>query len=444
MSADRPNLLMIHCHDLGNHLNCYGARTVHSPNLDALAAEGLRFARGFCTAPQCSPSRASMFTGRYPQSNGVLGLTHRPFGWDLDADERHLAQILADAGYETTAIGVVHEAEDPRRCGYQRVEANPRARPATDATLALLRELRDRPERAPFFISTGFIEPHRWPIGLEEEYMGFVSGEFGPDNERGVDVPPFLLDTPGTRMEMAELQGSIRFVDAQVGRILTALRELGLERETLVIFTTDHGYAMPRAKCSLYDPGLAIALLMRHAGRAGWEGGIVHDDLLSNVDLLPTILDALGLPTPDNVQGRSFAPLMNGGDYTPREEVFGQLTHHDYYDPRRCIRTRTHKLILNFSSAKVFMDPSQSWRPRSDCRTPRNNSGSNPHDIELYDLSVDPWEQHNIAEVAGHREVRTELLRRLRAHLRGVDDPILRGAVTPPMHHRALALLDNA
>ena len=111
MSASKPHVFVITCHDLGQHLGCYGVGSVRSPHLDRLAATGARFAHAFCTAPQCSPSRASLATGRYPHSNGCMGLAHGQFGWELAPAERHVASLLRDAGYHTALFGL-HAAVD--------------------------------------------------------------------------------------------------------------------------------------------------------------------------------------------------------------------------------------------------------------------------------------------------------------------------------------------
>jgi len=166
--------------------------------------------------------------------------------------------------------------------------------------------------------------------------------------------------------------------------------------------------------------------------------------MISNIDHLPTILDLLGLPIPANVQGRSFAPLLDGRRYQPRDAVFTELTYHNYYDPRRAIRTETHKLVVNFTTAPAFMDPSQSWRPSSDTVAPKNPAAAyHPH-VELYDLANDPWEQNDVAQRPEHAAIRTELLQRLRRHLVETQDPILQGAVTAPQHRRVLELLENS
>ena len=211
------------------------------------------------------------------------------------------------------------------------------------------------------------------------------------------------------------------------------------ESNTIVIFTSDHGVAMPRAKCSLYDPGIEVALLARWRG---WQG--TRDELISNIDVVPTLLETLGLPVPANVQGRSFAPLLAGQPGSPRTEIFAEMTYHDYYDPRRCIRTATHKLIANFSTAYSFMDPSQSWRPRSDPVVPANHAVAYHDHLELYDLRRDRWEQTNLANQPDHAGVRHELLQRLRRHLIDTNDPILQGAVTNPLQRQTLAEINAA
>ena len=442
--STKPNIVIFHCHDLGQYLHCYGVKTVRTPNLDKFAEQGVRFARSFCTQPGCSPSRASLFTGRYPHNNGVMGLTHANFAWDLHPEEKHLAQILKEAGYSTVAVGVIHETHSgAKRCGYDKHIRKNLVAEGTTAALEQLKQL--AAGQQPFYLYAGFTEPHRlpYPKGSDQppEGHGLPGPHLKPDSSLGVDVPGYLRDTPGTREELAGLQGAVRHVDEQFGRWTLAIRELGLETNTLVIATTDHGVAMPRAKCSVYEPGLQVALLLRCAGRKGWHGGIVRNEMVSNIDVLPTILELAGLPVPANVQGRSFAPLLDGRAYTPNTAIFGELTYHDYYDPQRSIRTETHKLIANFSAAPSFQDPSQQWRPKSDVLTPEYPASAfHPH-LELYDLTKDPWEQVNLANNAGFAPLRRELAGRLYQHMVDTRDPLLHGAVASPQHDTTLNLL---
>ena len=285
----KPHVLLFHCHDLGRHLPCYGVNTVHAPNTTRLAEEGVRFTNAFCVAPQCSPSRASMFTGRYPHANGVMGLTHAEFAWDLHPTERHMAAHLADAGYHTASIGVIHETHRPaQEWGYhEREELRGAAADATtvcDRTIAFLERyvgeavgrgaIADGAAnvRQPFFLSAGCFEPHRTTSSDDAHRVGFCGDYLSPDDGAGVHVPSYLADTPGTREELAGLQGAIRHMDAQFGRVLDVVDRLGIRENTLVIFTTDHGIAMPRAKCTCYDPGLEIALILRLPSRPGWSG----------------------------------------------------------------------------------------------------------------------------------------------------------------------------
>jgi len=446
----RPNILLFQCHDLGQFLHCYGVKTVRTPNLDAFAAQGVRFPRMYCTAPQCSPSRASLFTGRWPHNNGVMGLCHAEFAWDLNPEERHLGQFLRDAGYATACIGTMHETRSKfQRCGYEKRLSDRYAQKATDNAIAILKQLAPQAVEKPFFMYVGTSEPHRqpypaptWPGSLPGD-NGFPGPHLKPDDSLGVEVPPYLRDTEGARRELAGLQGAVRHVDEQFGRLLAALKESGAEADTLVVFTTDHGIAMPRAKCSLYDPGVSVAFLLRLPSRKGWHGGVEPTAMVSNIDVLPTILDLVGVSVPANVQGRSLAPLLDGKPYEPRREIFTEMTYHNYYDPRRAIRTETHKLIVNFSTAPAFMDPSGCWRPQSDTVTPPNGAATFSNHVELYDLTRDPWEQNDLSGKPAAAPVLADLLARLHKHLVETADPILQGAVASPHHGQALALLER-
>jgi arylsulfatase A-like enzyme len=446
--AARPNVVVVTCHDLGRHLGCYGNPTVRTPNLDRLAAEGIRFGQAYCAAPQCSPSRAALYTGRWPHANGVLGLTHARFGWDLHPQERHLAQVLREQGYATALVGADHEVrhleDEPtaRRLGFDHLSRPRRGDDISAQALEHIARFAASPER-PFYLQLGYNEPHRLnhaDPSVEPDYIGFLGDYVEPDEERGVAVPPWLKDTASGRREIVELQGALTYVDRAIGRVLDGLGQLGLAENTLVLFTPDHGLALPRAKCSLYGPGLEVALIVRWPGR-GWTGGRVQEELLSNVDVFPTILEALGLPLPDGLHGRSFAALLDGRPYRPRERVFAEMTYHDYYDPRRCVRTRRHHLIVNFTAAPSFMDPSQSWRPRTDPAVPEKPALAYHPLVELFDLAEDPHERTNLADEPGCAAVRAELLAQLHAWMRETDDPLLDGAVTPPMHRWAVEAL---
>jgi arylsulfatase A-like enzyme len=446
VNGQSPNILLIHCHDLGRFLGCYGVPTVRTPHLDALAADGVRFERAFCVAPQCSPSRAALFTGRYPHSTGVMGLTTGAHAWDLYPEEEHLGQVLLANGYETVLVGVQHEAratspeQVAARCGMDVVVPGGRGEGVSERTLAQLARLA-RGER-PFYLQVGYVEPHRLHSATraEPDYLGFLGDYLAPDDEVGGTIPPYLCDEPRAREELAELQGAVRYVDAAIGRVLAGLRDLGLEENTLVLVTTDHGLALPRAKCGLYDPGLETALLARWPAR-GWRGGRVCAELIPNVDIFPTLLEAAGIPVGERVQGRSFLALLDGAAYQPRDCIFGEFTYHRYYDPRRCVRTAEHKLILNFSAAPASMDPSQSWRPRTTPVVPLMDAAGTHPIVELYDLRADPLELHNLTGHPAYASVRRDLLDHLYVWMRATGDPLLRGAVPAPMHHWALAEL---
>lgn len=441
----RPNILLLHCHDLGRYLGCYGVHTVHTPNLDGLAADGVRFNEAFCAAPQCSPSRAALFTGRYPHATGVLGLTHGDFGWDLHPGERHIAGVLREAGYRTELIGVHHEsrvttpAAVAAQLGFDHVDTGGLADAVSARATARLSDLAGGGR--PFYLQVGYIEPHRLSRHDDDGYMGFLGNHIQPDRERGLTIPNYLVDDEPARDEIAELQGAVRHMDHAVGAVLSKLRELGLDRNTIVAFTTDHGLALPRAKCSLYDPGIEVALVLHHPGQ-GWTGGRAVRGLVSNVDIVPTLLEAVGIPVPHTVHGRSLVGELRAGDVCQaRDEVYAELTYHSYYDPRRCIRTGRYKLIVNFSSAPAAMDPSDSWRRRSTAKVKTSGPGAYHPAVELYDLRADPLEFNDVAQKPDYALTRHDLLGRLHDWMVSTQDPLLAGPVPDPLHAKAIAAM---
>ncbi len=369
----------------------------------------------------------------YPHATGVLGLAHEPFGWRLDPRVPHTAQLLAAAGYATTLVGMQHliDRGSADQLGYQSVLPVSPAYEEADATVALLAELA-RSDR-PFYLEVGFEEPHR----------PYDFGGAEPDTSRGVTVPGYLPDAPESRRDLAAFQGAIRQMDAGVGRILAGLDEVGLADSTLVVFATDHGAAMPRAKCTLYDPGIEIALLWRMPGSRFGAGRVVTE-MVSNVDVTPSLLEALGVSTPSasSLHGVSFWPLLAGGAYSPRDEVFAEKTFHTYYEPMRAVRTNRYKLIVNFEiSTRVDIPADIRESPIYPLVLSEFDDVRPP--VELYDLAADPWERTNLADSADREFVamREELRKRLLDWMRSTADPLLNGPVPSPYYSNALARL---
>ena len=409
---DRPNILIIITHDTGRHLGCYG-RGVDTPNLNRLAEKGVLFTDFYCSAPQCSPSRASLLTGRYPHNHGLIGLTHR--GFRLNPDEPLLPALLAEAGYSTVLFGFQHEAPDPYMLGYQRV-FKARSDSCIDVTPLVLDFLyKDHEE--PFFAMVGFSETHR-PF---PEFSGPVGD---------VEGLPYLPDVEDVRRDVAALNILVRRVDDRVGEIINAVENAGLRNDLLVIFTTDHGIAFPGAKATLYDPGIEIAMIMW--GASIFEGGRKVDAMLTNLDVAPTILDLCGLPIPRSMQGRSMLPLIRGEIDRLHDRIFIEQTYHAAYDPIRGVRTDRFKYIRSFEERPFWFPPNVDDGPSKEVAR-RLGYFDKPRPLEmLFDLHTDPIERRNLADDPEYSEVLSEMRTYLEEWMRETGDPLLEGFVQPP------------
>jgi arylsulfatase A-like enzyme len=410
----QPNIIQIIAHDLGTHLGCYG-EAVESPQIDRLAAEGVRFGNHFCTAAQCSPARGSITSGLYPHNNGLIGLT---WGWSLHEDVVCLPERLRRAGYSTHLFGVQHETSgDIARLGYEsRESGSSRALEVADDLAQWLNARDSSAEDRPFFVSMGTSEPHR----------PYYREGYPADDPAEVEVLPWLPDRPGIRHDIAGLNGLVSTFDEAVGTVREALEESGLAENTLLIVTSDHGIAMPRAKCTCYDPGTRTTLVMRLPGR--WDDGTVHDELLTDCDVLPTLMEMVGEPVEDeDLDGRSFLGLLDGGEYQPRERIFTEMTYHGMYNPMRSIRTETHKYIRNMAQLPLVYMPVDIWEhPGGQAMAEDYYSVARPRE-ELYDLQADPLEQANLAGEAEYEELLCDLSAEVDEWMHESGDLLLEG-----------------
>jgi arylsulfatase A-like enzyme len=421
----KPNILMITCHDIGQYLGCYGVESVQTPNLDKLASQGVRFKNFYSTSAVCSPARGSLHTGRYPQSNGLMGLTHAPWWWSIKETERHTAQILGELGYTTVLVGFNHIHPDPHRLGYQKVLSKDRV--ANESVAAVVKWINDAgTSETPWFVKVGFTEVHRH----------FRNGR---DTTKGIFIPPWLQDTEAISDDLADFQATIKFFDDRVGEILEALTASHLADDTLVIMTSDHGIPYPGAKWTVRKAGIEIPLIMHQPGTV-FSGGKVIDAVTSNVDVLPTLLDYLEEEILPEIEGCSFMGVISGKtDSSPRTHAFSQYTPEMKRDnTSRAVITDRYHLIRYFDAGRtveypVDVHPQTFANHEQRCRA----KITRPF-VQLYDIVQDPYELNNIAACPENAEVVANLSNSLLAWMQAVDDPLLDGLVRTPYYVKAM------
>lgn len=414
----KPNILMVISHDTGRHLGSYG-RNVETPELNKIAEEGIQFDNYFCSQPQCSPSRGSILTGMYGHNHGLMGLTH--LGHTMKSDIKTIPSEIKKAGYSTRLFGFFHESIEGEytgeKLGYDHVIEVPgnAAEKVTDKLEDFLNEKSRSGDETPFYASVGFEETHR-PFD-----------HFEPDPIDSVEVPPYLPDTKEVREDIAYFQGSVKELDRAIGRIKKALEATGLDENTILIYTTDHGIAFPRAKGTLMDAGLETALIMKFP-KGMIKAGSKEDALLCNIDLMPTILEIAGGQIPDEIDGYSFLPLIKEEHYESRDHFFCELTWHDRYHPMRGIRTNRYKYIRNFADGPKVYLPFDIHESLSG-RVVRDEYYVANTEEELYDLEQDPLEEVNLAGDENYKRVLQDLRGKVERWMTDTNDPLLKGPV---------------
>ena len=390
------NIVFLFADDLGApDLGAYGNPAIKTPNLDKLAREGVQFNRAYVTSSQCSPSRASILTGRSPHAVGASRL-------HVDAQKEFpsVIQMLKDAGYFTGAYRKVHQKYIESQFDFK-----------GDKNLSEFFE--KRPGDKPFFLWFGAFDPHR-------PYPG--TSEFKHDPEK-VIVPDYLPDTKAVRGDLANYYDEIHRFDREAGEILALLARHGLSENTIVMMSSDNGMPFPRAKATLYEAGIHVPLLIKWPGNQ--NTGSKSNELVSLVDLTPTWLEAAGVAIPANFEGVSLKPLLKGDTSNSRRYIFSERNWHDNWDPMRAIVSKRYKLIQNYRPEAPVLHildhlKSPTWKDFGRLNQEKKLNTklqwyfvkSKP-EIEFYDLEKDPGEWNNLAGKPGYQALITQYQKEL-------------------------------
>ncbi|KAH6664753.1 alkaline-phosphatase-like protein [Plectosphaerella plurivora] len=418
------NILLLIADDLGREqIGCYGSRMQATPNLDELARSGTRFDMAFTSTASCSGSRTVIYTGLHTHQNGSYGLTHGRNGFQTLPDVETGPAAFNRLGYKTGIVGKVHVGPDSAYPWQVRYESD--TRNVADIVRVACAFMKDAAEdKKPFFLTIGFVDPHRHVPSRAG--FGNVEGNYDPQlRDRifipdEVEVPPFLSDIPEVRAELAEYMRAVYRMDQGVGRVLQGLRDNGLESSTLVLFLSDNGPPFVNSKTTLFDAGVRLPFILRAPGVGA--AGVENPNLVSYVDILPTLLDWGGhgnLQPPAGMvrrRGRSVLPILNRTEPEPGsgwDHVLGSHTFHEVtnYWPTRFMRDRRYKYHRNPPPATIGRRKLADYIRRA------------PE--ELYDLEEDADELVNLAADPAHRHILLAMRSTVEAWQEETGDPWL-------------------
>lgn len=423
------NIIYINTHDTGRMISPYGY-DVPTPNLKKFAEDATIFTQSYCVSPTCSPSRASLLTGTYPHQNGMLGLAQRGFTMDYN---KHLVNYLNNNNFHTLLCGIQHEAgwyldheAGASMIGYkENITCDNSGFRQEDLTIwdqknadNLCKWLDNYDKNKPFFISYGMYSTHR-------RYPDIIDDDI---NENMV-LPPYPLpNKPETRKDHARYMTSAKSADICFGRIIESLKNNGLYEETIIIFTTDHGIAYPFNKCTLFDSGIGVSLIMR-VPNSNSKGEVV-DKLVSSVDVFSTLCELLKLKKPDYLEGKSFAKSFKDINSPTRDEIFAEINFHTSYEPIRCVRTERYKYIRYYDTSYLKVNLSNIDESLSKEYLLRNDlDKQTKYEEALFDLYYDSGERNNLIGDIRYEDIKVQLKEKLEKHLEATKDIILEGEI---------------
>ena len=395
--SSRPNILWITIEDWSPDLSCYGTKGIHTPHVDKLASEGIRYETAFTTSPVCSTSRSAMMTGFH--QNYIGAHQHRTDNKQpLPYGIRPVPHLFADAGYHTSIMSWKTD------CNFV---------PNTREELFMGKDWSERNPGQPFFARITFGGTHRaWKRDPER-----------PIDPKDIELPPYYADTPFIRRDWANGLEQMQLVDREVGALLKRLDDEGLTNNTIVFFIGDHGRCHIRGKQFLYDEGTRIPMIMRWPGKV--KPGLVNSDLVMSIDICATILEAAGISAPVPLHGKN----LFGKEVKQRKYVFAARDKmDDAHDAMRSIRTKEHKLILNLMPERPYCQFSHykegAYPPLAEMNVLNLKGQLTPEqalffapskpEVEMFDLTKDPHEVHNVADDPAYAGVKNELLAALK------------------------------
>ncbi|MCH2611463.1 MAG: sulfatase [Pirellulales bacterium] len=444
VQSQRPNILLIVSEDNGPELGCYGDPYAQTPHLDQLASDGICFKRAFVPQSGCSQSRASFLTGLYPHQHGQIGLA--TWGFRLyNKNIPNLPRLLKKVGYRTGIIGKLHinpasafpfDMHEIPSANFQRNDLMRYAKVASEFISA---------DDTPFFLSVNYPDAHDPWIdqidGLPE--VPLVAAVVNP-------MPYMGVDSPALRELVAGYYNCMSRLDSLIGDLLNVLEESGKAENTIVIYIGDHGADMLRGKRTCFEGGLRIPMIVKWPGRMSPGNRL---QMVTTLDLMPTLLTAAGAPAIESLPGKDLQPLFDGDNPAAsgwREYLFAEYHTHaaaPNYFPQRSVRSDRYKLILTLLPDMNHPDYQDTIRKlhgdheRRDSKyqldLPRIIDAAlpvvrkayramrAPPKIQLYDLKEDPFEFNNLATSSDHIKIKDELMRALKQWRQATADPLL-------------------
>ncbi|MFC7337888.1 sulfatase-like hydrolase/transferase [Haloferula chungangensis] len=424
-AAERPNILWLSAEDISPNFGCYGDPHAITPQVDALADEGMRFSHAFTSAGVCAPCRSSIITGMY---QNAIGTHHMRCNATMPDWLKPFPLYLREAGYYCT---------NNSKTDYQ-------FRKPSAATIwnesSSKADWKNRPDGSPFFAVYNFNGCHETGIESKEKYenvSAVLKDSERQDADKLTTLPPYYPDTPVVREDWKRNYELITALDHWVGEHIQKLKDSGLYEDTIIMFWSDHGVGLPRAKRWLYDSGTRIPLVVRipEKFRVGEQGtpGSVNDALINSTDFGPTVMNLAGLPTPAHMHGQA---ILGEGLPAAREYVYGARDRMDErYDIIRAVRDKRYRYIRNFEATKPYYQYMNTPEKGATMREIRRlqKTGQLPEAAalftaahkpaeELYDLQTDPHEIHNLAEDPKFRAIKARMLEALTAWQRKIGD----------------------